>query len=124
MRAKPDSFANLTLQNLYNISEPKLAELCSKYDITKFVLPKISGYNSLVFYADSKNHKFAIKIYVSHKKNLGMIDTINKHVSENLISPKIIIGMTCIFPNDGFVLNVLSIFHKQILEQHSCGMVK
>ena len=79
----------LTLQNLYNISEPKLAELCSKYDITKFELPKISGYNSLVFYADSKNHKFAIKIYVSHKKNLGMIDTINKHVSENLISPKI-----------------------------------
>jgi len=79
----------LTLQNLYNIAELKLAELCSKYEITKFELPKISGYNSLVIYADSKNHKFAIKIYVSHKNNLAMIDTIYKHVSDNLISPKI-----------------------------------
>lgn len=79
----------LTLQNLYNIAEPKLVELCSKYEITKFELPKISGYNSLVIYADSTNHKFAIKIYVSHKKNLAMIDTIYKYVSDNLISPKI-----------------------------------
>jgi serine/threonine protein kinase len=84
-----DSCDYLTLQNLYNIAEPKLVELCSKYDITKFELPKNSGYNSLVIYADSKNHKFAIKIYVCHKKNLGMIDTIYKHVSDNLISPKI-----------------------------------
>jgi hypothetical protein len=63
-----DSCDYFTLQNLYNIAEPKLVELCSKYDITKFELPKISGYNSLVIYADSTNHKFAIKIYVSHKK--------------------------------------------------------
>ena len=84
-----DSCDYLTLQNLYNIAEPKLVELCSKYDITKFELPKNSGYNSLVIYADGKNRKFAIKIYVCHKKNLGMIDTINRHVSEDMISPKI-----------------------------------
>ena len=84
-----DSYDYLTLLDLYNIAEPKLGELCSKYDIINFELPKISGYNSLVIYADSKNHKFAIKINVNYKKNLGMIDTIYKHVSENLISPKI-----------------------------------
>jgi len=78
-----------TLQKLYEIAEPKLAELCSKYDITNFELPKISGNNSLVIYADSKNHKFAIKINVNYKKNLGTIDTIYKHVSDSLISPKI-----------------------------------
>ena len=84
-----DSYDYLTLLDLYNIAEPKLGELCSKYDIINFELPKISGYNSLVIYADSKNHKFAIKINVNYKKNLGTIDTIYKHVSKNLISPKI-----------------------------------
>jgi hypothetical protein len=84
-----DSYDNLTLLDLYNIAEPKLGELCSKYDITNFELPKISGSNSLVIYADSQNHKFAIKINVNYKKNLETIDTIYKHVSENLISPKI-----------------------------------
>jgi hypothetical protein len=84
-----NSYDDLTLLDLYNISEPKLGELCSKYDITNFELPKISGNNSLVIYADSKNNKFAIKINVNYKKNLGTIDTIYKHVSDNLISPKI-----------------------------------
>lgn len=84
-----DSYDNLTLLDLYNIAEPKLGELCSKYDITNFELPKISGSNSLVIYADSQNHKFAIKININYKKNLETINTIYKHVSENLISPKI-----------------------------------
>jgi len=95
-----------TLQNLYNIAEPKLMELCSKYDITKFELPKISGYNSLVIYADSKNHKFAIKIYVIYKKNLGMIDTINKYVSENLISPKIYLDENIYYNSLRYVVKI------------------
>ncbi len=101
-----DSCDYLTLQNLYNIAEPKLVELCSKYDITKFELPKISGYNSLVIYADSTNHKFAIKIYVSHKKNLGMIDTINKHVSDNIISPKIYLDENIYYNSLRYVVRI------------------
>ena len=83
------SYDNLTLRDLYNIAEPKLAELCSKYKITNFELPKISGYNSLVIYADNFQSKFVIKILVISKNDIENFDTIYKHVSDNNISPKI-----------------------------------
>lgn len=84
-----DFFDYLTLQDLYNIAEPKIEELCSKYNLTNFELPKINGYNSLVFYAKNNAFKFAIKIYICHKKYLEIINTIYKHVSHHDISPKI-----------------------------------
>jgi serine/threonine protein kinase len=83
------SYGNINLLDLYNIAEPKIAEICSKYYIINFELPKISGYNSLVIYADNKQSKFAIKIFVISKNDIENFDTIYKHVSENLISPKI-----------------------------------
>jgi serine/threonine protein kinase len=83
------SYGNINLLDLYNIAEPKIAEICSKYNIMNFELPKISGYNSLVIYADNKQSKFAIKIFVISKNDIENFDTIYKHVSENLISPKI-----------------------------------
>ena len=84
-----DSFDYITLQDLYNIAEPKIEELCSKYNLRNFELPKISGHNSLVFYAKNNAFKFAIKIYICHKKTLELIDTIYKNVSHHDISPKI-----------------------------------
>ena len=84
-----DSFDYLTLQDLYNIAEPKIVELCSKYNLTNFELPNTSGHNSLVFYAKNNVFKFAIKIYINHKKYLESIDIIYKYVSHHDISPKI-----------------------------------
>lgn len=84
-----DSFDYLTLHDLYNIAEPKIGELCSKYNLTNFELPNTSGHNSLVFYAKNNTFKFAIKIYICHKKTLESIDAIYKHVSYHDISPKI-----------------------------------
>ncbi len=101
-----NSYDDLTLLDLYNIAEPKLGELCSKYNITNFELPKISGNNSLVIYADSKNHKFAIKINVNYKKNLGTIDTIYKHVSDNLISPKIFYDDNIEYNSEKYVVKI------------------
>jgi hypothetical protein len=83
-----ESYDNITLLNMYKIVEPKLGEICSKYDITNFELPKISGYNSLVLYANGKS-KFAIKIFIISKKDLEKFDTIYKLISDNNISPKI-----------------------------------
>jgi serine/threonine protein kinase len=83
------SYGNLNLLDLYNIAEPKLGEICEKYKITNFELPKISGYNSLVIYAANNQSKFAIKIFVISKKDIENFNTIYKLISENLISPKI-----------------------------------
>jgi len=83
------SYGNLTLLDLYKIAEAKIGEIYSKYDIMNFELPKISGYNSLVIYADNKNHKFAIKIFVINKNDIENFDTIYKLISDNNISPKI-----------------------------------
>ena len=84
-----DSFDYITLQDLYNIAEPKIEELCSKYNLRNFELPKISGHNSLVFYAKNNTFMFVIKINIIHKKNLESIDRIYKNVSYHDISPKI-----------------------------------
>ena len=83
------SFGNLKLLNLYNIAEPKIGEICSIYNITIFELPKISGYNSLVIYADNYQSKFAIKIFFICKKDLEIFDKMYKYISDNDISPKI-----------------------------------
>lgn len=83
------SYGNLNLLDLYNIAEPKIAEICSKYNITNFELPKISGYNSLVIYADNKQFKYAIKIFVISKNDIEDFDIIYKFISDNNISPKI-----------------------------------
>jgi len=82
-------YDNITLLDIYNIAEPKLRELCSKYNIINFELPKISGYNSLVIYADNNQSKFAIKISVICKNDIEKFDTIYKYISDNNISPKI-----------------------------------
>jgi hypothetical protein len=84
-----ESYDNITLLNIYNIAELKLREICEKYKIIIFELPKISGYNSLVFYADNGKSKFAIKIFIISKKDLKNFDTIYKLISDNDISPKI-----------------------------------
>lgn len=84
-----ESFDNLTLLEIYKIAYKKIEEISLKYNIINFTLPKINGYNSLVIYADSLIYKYALKIVVSNKSNINMIDSIYKHVSENQISPKI-----------------------------------
>ncbi len=84
-----DSYDYLTLLDLYNIAEPKLGEICEKYKIMNFELPKISGYNSLVIYAANNQSKFAIKIFIISKNDIPKFDKIYKLISENLISPKI-----------------------------------
>ena len=88
MDGSKKSYGNLNLLDLYNIAEPKIAEICLKYNITNFEFPKISGYNSLVLYANGKS-KFAIKIFIISKKDLEKFDTIYKLISDNNISPKI-----------------------------------
>jgi serine/threonine protein kinase len=88
MDGTTESYDNITLLNMYKIVEPKLGELCLKYEIINFELPKISGYNSLVLYANGKS-KFAIKIFIISKKDLEKFDTIYKLISDNNISPKI-----------------------------------
>jgi len=77
------------LLDIYKIAEPKIAEICEKYKITNFELPKISGSNSLVIYADSNEYKFAIKIFIICRSDLYKFDTIYKYISDNNISPKI-----------------------------------
>ena len=70
----------LTLTDLYNISEAKIEEICLQYNLTNFELPKISGYNSLVIYADSimeyKIYKYAIKIHIFEKNDIEIFNTI------------------------------------------------
>jgi serine/threonine protein kinase len=83
------SYNYITLFDIYKIAEHKLEEICEKYKIINFELPKISGSNSLVIYANNINHKFAIKIFVICRSDLDKFDTIYKYISDNNISPKI-----------------------------------
>jgi serine/threonine protein kinase len=88
-----DSFDYLTIHDVYKIAGPKIEEMCLVYNMTNFSLPNISGYNSLVIYADSiienKIYKYAIKIHIFEKNNIEILNTIYKLVSDNNISPKI-----------------------------------
>jgi serine/threonine protein kinase len=80
-------FLNLT--DLYNIVETKIEEICLQYNLTNFELPKTSGYNSLVIYANNNQSKYAIKIFIVSKNDIPKFDKIYKHISDNNISPKI-----------------------------------
>ena len=88
-----DSFDNLTIQDVYKIAGPKIEEMCLEYNMTNLSLPNISGYNSLVIYADSiiedKIYKYAIKIHIFNKNDIEILNTAHKLVSDNNISPKI-----------------------------------
>ena len=64
-----DSFDYLRLQDLYSIAEPKIGELCSKYNLTNFELPNTSGHNSLVFYAKNNASSSQLKFISVIKKH-------------------------------------------------------
>lgn len=106
-----EAFDNLTLYDIYKISEPKIKELCSKYNITNFTLPKISGYNSLVIFSDSifenQIYKYAIKLYVISKSDIEDVDTIYKHVSDNNISPKIYYNYNIDYNSKKFFVKII-----------------
>ena len=106
-----DSFDYLTIQDVYKIAGPKIEEMCLEYNMTNLSLPNISGYNSLVIYADSiiedKIYKYAIKIHILKKNDIEIFNTIHKLVSDNNISPKIYYDyiidlMAREFNNNGF----------------------
>lgn len=84
-----ESYNNITLLDIYKIAEPKIEDICESYNIIKFELPKISGNNSLVIYADNLQSKFAIKIFVICKNDIEKFKTIYKYISDNNIAPKI-----------------------------------
>jgi len=104
------SFDNLTIYDVYRIAEPKIRELCYKYNMTNFSLPKIGGYNSLVIYADStledKIYKFAIKIYIFKKNDIEILNTIHKLVSENNISPKFYYDYIIDYYSKNFIVKI------------------
>jgi len=105
-----NSFDNLTIYDVYKIAEPKIEEMCLEYNITNFSLPKISGYNSLVIYADSfmedKIYKYAIKIHIFEKNDIVILNTIHKVVSENNISPKIYNDYTIDYNSKNFIVKI------------------
>jgi hypothetical protein len=105
-----DSFDNLTIHDIYKIAEPKIRELSSEYNITNFTLPKVSGYNSLVIYANSimedKIYKYAIKIHIFEKNDIEILNTIHKLVSENNISPKIYYDYTIDYNSKNFIVKI------------------
>jgi len=101
-----ECFDNLTLFKLYNIAYSKIEEICYKYSIINFTLPKINGYNSLVIYADSLIYKYALKISVTYKSNIHMINTIYKHVSDNNISPKIYYDYNIDYNSENYIIKI------------------
>lgn len=97
----------LTLNDLYNISESKIEEICLQYNLTNFELPKISGYNSLVIYADNNQFKFAIKIFIISKNDIPKFDKIYKHISDNNISPKIYYDENIYYNSKKFIMKII-----------------
>jgi len=97
----------LTLTDLYNISEAKIEEICLQYNLTNFELPKISGYNSLVIYADNNQFKFAIKIFIISKNDIPKFDKIYKHISDNNISPKIYYDENIYYNSKKFIVKII-----------------
>jgi serine/threonine protein kinase len=81
-----------------------------EYNMTNFSLPKISGYNSLVIYADSiiedKIYKCAIKIYIFEKNNIEILNTIHKLISDNNISPKIYFNYIVDYNSQNFIVKI------------------
>jgi predicted Ser/Thr protein kinase len=105
-----DSFDNLNLHDIYKLAEPKIEEMCLKYNISNFSLPTTRGYNSLVFFADStiENHtyKLAVKICVISKKDVDTLDSIYMLASDNEISPKIYYDYTIDYGSQNFVVKI------------------
>ena len=77
LNGSKNSLDCLTIQDVYEIAEPKIKEMCFEYNMTNFLLPKINGNNSLVIYADSimknKIYKYAIKIYIYDKNEIKIL---------------------------------------------------
>lgn len=105
-----NSFDNLTIHDIYKIAETKIKEMCLEYNMTNFSLPKISGYNSLVIYADSavenKIYKYAIKIHIFEKNDIEILNTIHKLVSENNISPKLYYDYIIDYNSKNFIVKI------------------
>jgi serine/threonine protein kinase len=104
------SFDNLTIYDIYEIAEPKIKKMCLENNMTNFSLPKISGYNSLVIYADSiiddKMYKYAIKIYIFEKNDIEILNTIHKLISDNNISPKIYFNYIVDYNSPNFIVKI------------------
>jgi hypothetical protein len=105
-----DSFDKLNLHDIYKLAEPKIEEMCSKYNISNFSLPATRGYNSLVIFADytneNQNYKLAIKISVISKKDIDTLDGIYKLVSDNGISPKIYFDYNIDYNSPNFMVKI------------------
>jgi len=104
------SFDSLTIHDIYRIAEPKIEEICHEYNLTNFSLPKVSGYNSLVIYADGiiedKIYKYAIKIYIFEKNDLEIINKLQKIVSNNYISPKLYNDYIIDYNSNNFIIKI------------------
>jgi hypothetical protein len=105
-----DSFDNLNIHDIYKLSERKIEEICLKYKITNFSLPRTNGYNSLVIFADSivenYTYKLAIKISVVSKRDIELLDIIYKLVSDNSISPKIYDDYIIDYNSKNFIIKI------------------
>jgi hypothetical protein len=119
LNGSKDSFDNLTLHDIFKLAEPKITEMCLQYNITNFSLPTTRGYNSLVIFADctlkkinsfnqteEQNYKLAIKISVISKKDIEILDSIYKLVSDNGISPKIYFDYNIDYDSKNFIIKI------------------
>jgi len=96
-----------TLNDIYKIAEPKIEEICIKYNIINFELPKINGNNSIVILANSQTYKYAIKIFVISKNDMEKFDIIYKHISDNDISPKIYSNYNIEINSKKFIVKII-----------------
>jgi len=101
-----ESFDNLNLHDIYKFAEPKITEMCLKYNISNFSLPATMGYNSLVIFADCQTYKLAIKICVISKNDVDILDSIYKLTSDNEISPKIYYDYTINYGSKKFLVKI------------------
>jgi serine/threonine protein kinase len=110
LNGSKDSFDCLTIQDVYEIAESKIKEMCFEYNMTNFLLPKINGRNSLVIYADSimenKIYKYSIKIYIYNKNEIKILDTSQKLVSDNNILPKIYYDYIIDYNSKDFIVKI------------------
>lgn len=110
LNGSKNSLDCLTIQDVYEIAEPKIKEMCFEYNMTNFLLPKINGNNSLVIYADSimknKIYKYAIKIYIYDKNEIKILDISQKLVSDNNILPKIYYDYIIDYNSKDFIVKI------------------
>jgi len=106
-----EAFDNLTIHDVFDLSESKLTEISTNFSLSNFSLPHTMGYNSLVLYAESnseeQNYRVAIKILIIGKNNLDILDSIHKMVSDNGISPKIFYDCNIDFNSKDFVIKLI-----------------